>query len=230
MAYCPKCGVEVENKKCPLCSYVIKQDIHRVPFSHAVELDKKIVHFSSKEKKSIYNASTIFFAILISSICLTADNFFDKTITWAIYPIIVVTTIALITGVSLYVKGVLKILGILLLFLLMLFLLDIYIPVTNFFMMISLPISSITTIISFLVVYIIKKSKRKGANIPGYILLGITVLTLSIDMIIQNFIGGEFRITWSLITTVTLIPISLFLLYIHYIFSQRVDLNKVFHT
>ncbi len=230
MAYCPKCGVEVDSKKCPLCSYTIKQDIHTVPFSHSVEVDKRTFHLSAKEKKSIYNASTTFFAILISSICLTVDFYFDNRVSWAIYPIIAASTMAFITGVSIYVKGPLKIISIVALFLLMLFLLDIYIPVTNFFLKISLPISSITLVICLGIVMIIKKSSRKGANIPGYILIGIALLTITIDLIIQNFIGNRLVLTWSLITTVSLLPIALFLLYIHHVFSKRVDLNKVFHT
>lgn len=230
MAYCPKCGVEVNGKKCPLCSYVIKQDIHTVPFSHSVVLDKNTLYLSDKEKKSIYNASTIFLAILVSSICLTVDYFSDNNITWAIFPIIGVSTIAFITSVAIYLKGPLKIISLLILNLLMLFLLDMNIPVTNFFLMISLPISITTSIISLLVVVVIKKSNRKGANIPGYILIGLALLTMTIDLIIQNFIGHRLVLTWSLITTVSLLPIALFLLYIHHIFSKRVDLNKVFHT
>lgn len=230
MAYCPKCGVEVESKKCPLCSYTIKQDIHTVPFSHSVEVDKRKVYLQAKEKRSIYNASTTFFAILISSICLTVDYYFDNRVSWAIYPIIAASAMAFITAVSIYIRGPLKIISILIIFLIMLFLLDIYIPVTNFFLMISLPISAITSIISFGISLIIKKSSRNGANIAGYILIGIALLTITIDLIIQNFIGNMLVLTWSLITTVSLIPIALFLLYIHHIFSKRVDLTKVFHT
>lgn len=230
MAYCPKCGVEVESKKCPLCSYVIKQDIHTVPFSHSVELEKRRFHLSSRQKKSIYNGSTAFFAILVSSICITVDFFFDSKITWSIYPIIAVSTMALITSVAIYLKGSIRIVSILILFLLMLFILDLYIPVTNFFLMISLPISSITSVISLCIAYMVRRSRRKGANIPGYIIIGITLLTISIDLIIQNFLGNRVVLTWSLITTVSLMPIALFLLYIHHVFSKKVDLTKVFHT
>ena len=36
---------------------------------------------------------------------------------------------------------------------------------------------------------VVKKSKRKGANIPGYILIGIALLTIAIDLIIQNLLS-----------------------------------------
>lgn len=230
MAYCPKCGVEVETNRCPLCSHVILKDIHRVPFSHSVNVEKRHIFLSNSAKKAIFNASSIFLAVLISAICLTIDVVFDKKISWSIYPIIPVITIALITTVSIYVKGILKPIGILILFLGMLFFLDMTIPVQSFFLKISLPISILLSLISLGVVVLINKSKTKGANVPAYILIGLAFYTIVIDMVINNYLHGSLNIGWSLITTVTLVPISIFLLYIHYILSKRIDLSKVFHT
>lgn len=230
MPYCPKCGVEVESNRCPLCDHLIKQDIHTIPFSHAVEIEKKKIFFSNREKKRIFHASTIFFAILVSSICITVDLLFDSKISWSAYPTIAVSSIALITSASIYVNGVFKGITILLLNLLMLFLLDIQIPVKNFFLMISLPISFMTSILSFGIYITIKKSKKRGMNIPGYILIGLTIMNIFIDLLVQNFIHGIPKLTWSLITTVSLIPISLFLLYIHYVLSKKIDFSKIFHT
>lgn len=230
MPYCPKCGIEVESNSCPLCLHQIKNDIHIIPFSHSVELDKKKVNLTNTEKKKLFNASTIFFAVLISSICLTVDLIFDKTLTWSIYPVIVITTFALVTTAAIYIPGIFKSISILLLNLLMLFLLDIQIPVKNFFLMISLPISSTGAIISFIIFLIYKKSKNPGVNMPGYILIGLSLLNITIDLITQNFIYGTTQMTWSLITTVSLMPIAIFLLYIHYVLSKRIDLRKIFHT
>lgn len=230
MPYCPKCGVEVESSICPLCSHIIKQDIHRIPFSHTVHIEKKNFYLSTKEKISIFHASTVFLALLISSVCITVDIFSDSTLSWSVYPIIASGTIALITTASLYITGILKVITILILCLLMMFLIDIVIPVKNFFLMISLPISFISSILSLIIYILIKKSKKRGTNIPGYILIGVALLTLSVDLIIQNFITGSPNLTWSLLTSVSLLPIALFLLYIHYVLSKRIDLSKVFHT
>ena len=230
MPYCPKCGVEVESNHCPLCNHQIKQNIHTIPFSHVVEIEKKKIYFSNRDKKRIFHASTIFFAILVTSICVTVDLLLDSEISWSIYPIIAVWSLALITSASIYVNGILKGIVILLLNLLMLFLLDIQIPVKNFFLMISLPISFMTSVISFTIYITIKKSKRRGMNIPGYILIGLTIVNILIDLLVQNFIHGIPKLTWSLITTVTLVPIALFLLYIHYVLSKKIDLSKIFHT
>jgi hypothetical protein len=230
MLYCPKCGVEVEGRKCPLCLYVIKQDIHKVPFSHTVELDKSAIFISLKDKKNIYNVSTIFFAILLSAVCLTTDLIFDKVITWSIYPLIISFTMVLITSVALYIKGILKVILILILALSMLFLIDIFIPVRNFFLMISLPVSCIITLLTFSIVLLSKRSRQGKINIAGYILIAIALLAIAIDIIVNNFIYNKIGLTWSLITTVSLIPVAVFLLYIHYILSKRVDLKKIFHT
>lgn len=230
MPYCPKCGVEVETNHCPLCNYKINRDIHTKPFSHTVDIEKKKIEISTKDKKRIFNASGLFFAILISSITLTTDLLLDKKADWSIYPILVVSTMALMTTASLYIKGIFKGVVIILLLLLMLFALDYQIPAKNFFLEISLPITSITAVISFIIIIIIKNSKKVGVNIPGYILIGISILNISIDLLIQNFRYGIPMITWSVITSVSIIPIAIFLLYIHYVLSKKVDLTKVFHT
>ncbi|MGL1891480.1 MAG: hypothetical protein OCD02_07615 [Spirochaetaceae bacterium] len=230
MPYCPQCGVEVESNNCPLCSYIIKQDIHKVPFSHSVDSEQKKLDLPKSIKVEIFNISTIFFAVLVSSICLTIDLLLDKSINWSIYPITTVITMALITTVSLYTKGLIKIGLILLLSLALLFVLDIFIPVKNFFLMISLPISISASVLSFTVIIITKKSGAHGFNLAGYILIAIAIFNVFVDLIIQNFIYGEMHITWSIIPFASLTPIAMFLLYIHFVFSKRVDLNKVFHT
>ncbi len=230
MAYCPKCGVEVESKICPLCGYVIKHNIHTKPFSHEVMSEKKVTFLSKSQKKSIFSGAALFFAIIVSAISVTADLYFDRMVNWAYFAIIPVFTMALIICGALYLKSWVRVVVIILFFLLMLFMLDYYIPFANFFLRISLPISGITSIITFFVVYLIYKSKDRGTNAAGYIILGIALISLGIDLIIQNYLYMQFKFTWSLITTVALVPIAVFLLYLHHIFSKRVDLKKIFHT
>ncbi|MBN2618490.1 MAG: hypothetical protein JXR64_09305, partial [Spirochaetales bacterium] len=157
MAYCPKCGVEVNTQTCPLCFHVIKQDIHKVPFSHSVEIDRKKYFLTASEKKAIFNASSIFAAVLISSICITVDTLFDNKISWSVYPIIFVASFSFITSFALYIKGIFKPVSIFIVFLLMLFLLDLVIPVQSFFLRISLPISISTSLITFLTYILIRK-------------------------------------------------------------------------
>ncbi len=230
MAYCPRCGVEVEGKKCPLCMYTIQKDIHKKPFSHKVELEKKVIKIDKKEKKNIYNVSTIFFSILVSSVCLTLDYISDSDITWAVYPVISVGTMSCITSAALYTKGILRIILFLIISLIMLFLIDYFIPVTNFFLIIALPISGIGVGLEILTTILIKKSQGKGANVGGFIVIAVTLFTIAVDVIIHNYIYRELALTWSLITTVALLPIAIFLLYIHYILSKRINLKKIFHT
>lgn len=229
MAYCPSCGVEVTTNKCPLCSYKIKQSLKQKTAKESLPLKKSRIKLSKKEKMVIYDVSTWFFAILVSSICITSDLLFDSKINWAIIPIIPIAAFAIITTISINVKGYLKVIFIFLVVLLLLLSLDLIIPGSNS-IGISVPIVVVSSILALLVVILYRKSKRKGANIAGYILLALTLILICIEIAVDFSLGLELKLSWSLITTVTLIPISLFLLYIHYSLSKRVDLNKIFHT
>lgn len=230
MPYCPKCGVEVESKKCPLCSYEIKRNIHTKPFSHDIINNKKKLHLTTKDKYNIFNVSTLFLCLIVAGVNLTIDFLINSSITWSIFPVIAVTTAALITTAAIQVRGVLKVGLILIFVLLMLLAIDLFIEEVRFFLGISLPIMCVISLLSFGVVLVSRKSRKRGANIAGYIILATSLFTVSVDIIIQNFINHRIKVSWSLITSVSLIPIALFLLYIHFSLSKKVDLNKVFHT
>lgn len=230
MAYCPKCGVEVQSKKCPICSYVIKNKIIK-GLNSVDENEQKIKpKLTSKEKYRLYLISTYFLSILVIGINITIDFIFNNSVTWSVYPSIPMLTLSFITTVAIKVKGLLKVVLILLFTLLMLLLLDFYIPEYNFFLRVSLPIVCILTILSFCVVLLSIKSKKRGANIAAYIILGLVLLSISIEIVIQMFNNGSASLSWSIITTVSLTPIAIFLLYIHFVLSHKIDFKKVFHT
>lgn len=230
MPYCPKCGVEVESKKCPLCSYEIKRDLHTKPFSHDIINNKKKLNLSQKDKYNIFNVSACFLCLIIASVNITIDYLINSDMTWSVFPLIVVFTAALITTAATQIRGILKV-GLILLFVLMMLLaIDLFIKEVHFFLSISLPVICIISILAFGVVFISKKSRKRGANVAGYIILATSLFTVSLDIIIQRFLNQNIKITWSLITSVSLIPIALFLMYIHYSVSKKVDLDKVFHT
>lgn len=230
MAYCPSCGVEVTTNKCPLCSYKIKQSLKEKSIKEAVTPKKNRIKLTKKEKMVIYDVSTWFFAILVSSICITSDLLFDSKISWSIIPLLPITAFAVITTISINVKGFLKVISIFLVVILLLFALDFIIPGSNSSIGISVPTVVVSSLLALIVVILFKRSKRRGANIAGYIILAITLILICIEITIDFSLGLEIKLSWSLITTVTLIPISLFLLYIHYSLSKRIDLNKIFHT
>lgn len=229
MAYCPSCGVEVSTNKCPLCSYKIKQNLKNRSLNEPIVDKKNRSKLTKREKMVIYDVSTWFFAILVSSICITSDMLFDSKISWSIIPIIPITAFAIITTISINIKGYFKAISIFIVVLLLLFSLDLIIPGSNS-IGISVPIVIVSSILSLVVVFLYRRSKRKGANIAAYIIIALTLALISIEMAVDLSLGYDIQLSWSLITTVTLLPISLFLLYIHFSLSRRIDLNKIFHT
>lgn len=229
MAFCPSCGVEVNNKKCPLCSYEIKQDINKKAFIEKENIKNKHIKLSQREKMVIFDISTWFFTILVASICLTVDILNSSKVSWSIIPIIPVTSFAIIATISINIKGFLKVISIFTVVILMLFALDLFIPGANS-IKISVPVVIISSLLSLIIVLLFKRSKKRGVNIAGYITIALTIVLIAIEITVRLSLDLNPELTWSLITTVTLLPISLFLLYIHYNLSKKIDLNKIFHT
>lgn len=227
MPYCPQCGVEVSNKKCPLCYYNINQDISKKPVKQEKREGK--MQLSGREKMIIYEVSTWFAVIIISSLCITTDFLGDNKITWSLFPIIPVLSFGIITTISINAKGFLKVLLIFITVILMLVSLDIIIPGSHT-LGISVPITIISSFLSLIIVILYRKSKTRGANIAAYIIISLAILLIAIEIIINITLSRAILPYWSIITTVTLIPIALFLLYIHFSLSKKVDLKKVFHT
>lgn len=230
MPYCPKCGVEVSSKRCPLCSYIIKSRLTGEEYSVDKQNEKKKTKLSLKDKYRLFIVSTYFLSILIIGLCITINLLINKKVTWSVYPTIIFLTTSFITTIAIKVKGLLKSILIVLFTLLMLLLLDLYIPDVNFFLKVSLPIVCISSLLSFFVVLLSKRSKRKGSNIGAYIIFAIVVLTISIEIIVQKFNNTDVVLSWSIITSVSLTPIGVFLIYIHYNLSKKIDLKKIFHT
>ena len=65
--------------------------------------------------------------------------------------------------------------------------------------------------------------KKKGANLAAFILFGVGILNLGLDLIIMSTLQGKVTITWSLFVLVPTAIVGGFLLYLHYRFK---DLNK----
>jgi len=72
-------------------------------------------------------------------------------------------------------------------------------------------------------------AKRKGLNIIGWILLAIAEFCIAIEASILMYTNSPFKLFWSSIVASSLIPVALFLFYIHYRIAKSVTLRKLFH-
>lgn len=236
MPYCAKCGIEVDNtiKKCPLCNFQIPKidgldNIEPNRFPPAVNV------YPEKVKAIKYNTFLVIAIVLLSSILITflIDVSLTHKITWSKYSMVGIASGLIYIFLSFgFIRNLKKVyIGIILNTLTLISLIALFSDGFYWFFPIALPITVSLFIIISLIYKISEKSKRRGANIAGYVLFGISIYCYIIEMCISKYIFHRLTITWSLIVTLLLTPLGCIFMYFHYGLPQKYKdlLKKKFH-
>ncbi|NMC67472.1 MAG: hypothetical protein GYA61_04505 [Spirochaetales bacterium] len=92
----------------------------------------------------------------------------------------------------------------------------------------ALPILAFCVAVFTILFFISKKTKLKGLNLFAYYLLGGCLICFEIDIIININTMGHIFISWSKYVSFAVVPISLFLLYIHHRFATKLPGKRTF--
>lgn len=241
MPYCYKCGVKLDDsaKICPLCGTKIPENSDNNKNSKEESSksmnDKNYLYpsfseSSDKDKvKSILEIISVSFIISIISIVLI-NYILERNITWSKIPSVTIFfTWIIVCSIFIFLKRILysfififiSVFG----FLLSLDSMD---KKISWSMNYGLPILLSIVIFAVLLYFIIKISKQKGINILAYFLLSGCGICFCIDIIINFNILKNISISWSKYVSFAVIPISCFLLYIHYRFAKKLPGKRVF--
>jgi len=240
MIQCPNCGVELEENAnfCSLCGEPLPDRITDNPAfikSEKVRKEEKLLTDYQKltgiQKRKIF--WTISGIILISGIVITLliDFVKNQGMTWSKY----VATISLILYINISLntflqKKIIPMLSLSFLSVLALFiLLDIYAGETGWQIKLGIPVLLVAYVTIFVLVLMISNSRQKGLNIIAYSLIAAGVLCGCIDGIITVYRRSTVSFGWSLIVMVSVLFISILLLYIHYRLKKITDLQRFFH-
>ena len=240
MIQCPNCGVELEENAnfCSLCGEPLPDRITDNPAfikSEKIRKEEKLLTDYQKltgiQKRKIF--WTISGIILISGIVITLliDFVKNQGMTWSKY----VATISLILHINISLntflqKKIIPMLSLSFLSVLALFiLLDIYAGETGWQIKLGIPVLFVAYVTIFVLVLMISNSSQKGLNIIAYSLIAAGVLCGCIDGIITVYRRSTVSFGWSLIVMVSVLLISMLLLYIHYRLKKITDLQRFFH-
>ncbi len=240
MIHCLNCGVELEENAnfCSLCGEPLPDRITDNPAvikSQRVRKEERLLtdyqKLSGVQKRKIF--WTISGIILISGIVITVliDFIKNQDISWSKYP----ATVSLILYVNITLntflqKKIIPMLSISFLSVLALFiLLDFYVGDTGWEIKLGVPVLMAAYVIIFVFIQAIRNSRQKGLNIIAYSLIAAGLICGCIDMIISIFARNSLSLGWSLIVMVSVLFISMLLLYIHYRLKKVTDLQRFFH-
>ncbi|SHK02639.1 DUF6320 domain-containing protein [Paramaledivibacter caminithermalis] len=235
MPYCSKCGVEVDYniKKCPLCDFPIppiepeEKEEDRFPSPQN--------SYPNKVKKRKRRAFIIISVILLTTIELMLfQNFsIEGKLTWSKYSVvsIVASWIYLFFLFRFIPRFRISVIGISITTIIFLYILDILNGRLDWFILIGLPCTIMGALTTIIFAYLFKKSKRKGLNIVSYILMGLTLYCIVIEVFISLHIRHFVTLYWSIIVALALLPISILFLYLHYGLPEKykIKLERKFH-
>jgi hypothetical protein len=92
----------------------------------------------------------------------------------------------------------------------------------------ALPICLLAEGIAAIISLLARNARRKGLNILAFAFAGCALLCLGIELFIDIFIGNPMRPGWSVVTALALLPIAIFLLYIHHRVAKSTNLRRIF--
>ena len=230
MAYCSRCGTEVESnaEACPLCNAPIQRldaepsEPARFPVATSMP-GRQIRHL-------VWLIST---AVLLSAglAFLTLDLMLSSNITWSRYPLtgfgvlwVLVTLVVIVARRPIFVIAgqAIATAGFLLLS-------DFYDGQLSWFMPLAMPIIAIATGGSVFVWLVTRLSRRAPAMIAVATLLACGIGAVGMDLVISIY-QSDGSMSWSFVVLGAAVPPMLFLLYFHFRLRRKIDLSRVLHT
>lgn len=239
MAYCPKCGVEVETdvKNCPLCEFPIP-DVNEGNYPEDSKYPQAINTYDEdhlgKKNKAFFSLTIIAISIMviIGVIYLVYpwNHVLLKYIALADLGIFAIVFFAMgylhpnLNFLGAYITVVITCLSVYL----------ISGSQTNWFLSYAFPISTLVYLDVSLFRFILKHTRHKSQFIfiPSNLILFVIVLAIGIDGIISLNVQGSIHLTWSLIVAVSGICIIVLLQTIYHRISEKTRrmLKKKMHV
>lgn len=232
MPYCPRCGVEIEDRlsHCPLCDTAIPEEV-RDPEDQESEYPEDVIpprpmykELTRKQTRVLVSSLILFLGMFPITITVGIDLMNNGLISWSYYVIIPVLAAALI-AIIFYRFGrkplfsVSAMLGILLVVQLLIERrLD---PDSGVFGTL-MPFFLITIMaVELLLIYLTVK-RRTVLQILDAVFLDAAWYLCALDLIISSRLG------WSLIVLSTLLPVSLYLYYVQHTRKRGLNMAGFF--
>ena len=234
MNYCINCGVELDEEleTCPLCGFNIgKNELIEIA-QESVFYPSDVILLHKKETRiHLWELSGIisFSGILVCSI---VDFVISKKFTWSLFAdtSILASWISLTLILLAFRKYYLILPGFLITILGMLFFFDLFSPPINWFFGLGLPVTISLFVAVSIILFLWKFAHFKGFNILAIAFLILSGFCVITEFFIDKFLYSEVDIRWSAIVAVSIFPISLILLFVHYRMRKGNRLDSYFHV
>lgn len=235
MPYCSRCGVEVDShvERCPLCNAPIQHfpETEAGESRYPEDAPGPSVEIGDRTRRRVlWELLSLLYAIAVI-VVIGSDVRVDGAIDWSLYPAAslalawIYTTLAIYSrrrpGVSVPIVAVST--------LVFMAVIDLIHGGLDWFLPLGLPIFLLCALLTGAVILVIVRTKECGLNIVAFILLGIAAFCVGTDLLISRYHSGVVDFTWSMVVVLTVVPVALILLFLHYRLRNRYDWKRIFH-
>jgi hypothetical protein len=234
MSYCINCGVELDEDllSCPLCGFNIGNHIVPESKDKSEHYPSDILLLHKKETRRHIWELSIIITFSGLAVCTIVDFVIFKSLSWSLYAdtSILVAWICLSFILLAFRKYIIMLPGLMLAILAMLFLFNLFNPPVNWFYGIGLPVTVAFFISVSIIIVLWKFVLLKGFNILAmafFVLSGFCIVT---EVFLDNYLFKKVDIHWSAIVAVSILPIALVLLFVHYRMQKGKRLDSYFHV
>jgi hypothetical protein len=232
MNLCSNCGVELEEglKQCPLCGKNLSDKSDEK--AETLNYPSDIIHLHKREnRKQIWELSGII-AFSGIAVCTIVDLVIGKGIKWALFADVSIFSawIFLTFILHKFRKSWMLITGLSATVLFMLLMFDIISPQANWFVPVALPITLAAVFFVSIIVILFRVARFRGFNILAIIFLSVAGFCVITEAVLDNHIRGYVDLHWSLLAAISILPISLILLFVHYRMKKGNKLDSYFHV
>ncbi len=233
MPYCPRCLVELglETALCPLCGSRAQPARPEYPAPYPTDDDARPepLPWLLLRKRIAEGLSLLLFVPML--VVLIIDLIMSGRISWSVYSLGALAFAWAMGLLLLYRHRNLTVLGwgSFLCISGMLSLFDGVSGGFSWFPRLALPTVAFFYCIVAALVFMARRSRRDWLKLAAWSLVGISLFCLSLDLLINSYTGKSVIPTWSLLVAAALLPILIFLLYLHYRVAKAVDMKKIFH-
>jgi hypothetical protein len=239
MNVCNNCGVELDNDmvSCPLCGLVVgkKPNLPEMISSEKSIVKDKVLKeirnlTSDQKRKLFWEISGI---ILGSGIVVTLliNLIVSNNINWAKYNLAASLAFFVnITALTLWRrKPLLIILVSLVSLVLMLLFFDFVSNNGGWGLKLGIPILIAFYGLLLIVLLLIRLSIQLGFNILAIIFIALGIFLICIEFFISLYFQEKLVLSWSIIATVSMIPVAVILFFVHFKLRKGFELKRFFH-
>jgi hypothetical protein len=231
MTLCINCGVELDDglKTCPLCGMDPGSIEERE--NNSDNYPSAIIQLQKKENRRYLWELSGIIAFSGIAICTIIDLIITRGLRWSLLSDVSIAAAWVILTLYQFVYKRTLIMGtsLMLTVLAALFFIDLISTGKEWFFPFGLPSTIAAFVAIGIIVFLYKAASLKGLNIIAAALMVFSGFCIVIEVILDEYIYGSVNIRWSLIVSVSILPVALVFFFYHYRLKKGNRLDSLFH-